>query len=210
MIETVSYDLNQTGGDNKNKTTMIIIVVVVLIALAGGFFFWQKQQTKDSEVKKVMVDDKKEPTSTPSPTAKPIDKSKVKIQILNGTGTPGEAKTAVDALVEAGYKTENITTGNAEEYDHAKTTISAKKGFEDVAGDIEKSLNSSFDTIEIDSQELDADGEFDVVVTTGGKIFEEPTGAPTTKPTLSTSSPTPTTTSTTTTPTPSSSPTPTP
>ena len=107
MIETVSYDLNQTGGGNKNKTMMIVIVVVVLIALAGGYFFWQ-QQSKDAEVKKVMIEDKKEPTSTPSPTAKPIDKEKVLIQVLNGTGTPGEAKTAVDALTKAGYKEENI------------------------------------------------------------------------------------------------------
>lgn len=209
MVETVSYDVNQSGGSKNNKTMMIIIVVVVLATLVGGYFFWQQQQSKNTEEKKAMVEESKEPTPTPSPTKKPIDRKIVKIQVLNGTGTPGQAGTAVKALTDAGYKEENIKTGNAEEYNHTKTTISAKEGFEDAAEDIKKSLEADFDNVEVESTKLDKDSEFDIVVTTGGEIFEEPTGKPTLKPTLSTSSPTPTSTSTTTTPTLSPSPTPT-
>ena len=206
MLDTpISYTPPPQGG-NKNKTWIIVVILLVIGAAVGGYFFLN-QPKKTEETKKV-VEDKSEPTLTPTPTKKPIDREKVKIQVLNGTGTPGQAATAVEALTDAGYVVENIKTGNAEEYDHTKTTISAKKGFEDAAEDIKKALESDFDDIEIESIALDEDSEFDIVVTTGGKIYEEPTGAPTAKPTLSTTSPTPASTTTTLTTSPSPSPTP--
>ena len=127
--------------------------------------------------------------------------------MLNGTGTPGQAGTAVKALEESGYDPDNIKTANAEEFDNTVTTIAAREGFEDIASDINNSLKTVFDKIRIESTQLDADSEFDIIVTTGGKIFEEAT------PTASKDvTPSPTTEATDTTPTPTltSTPTPTP
>lgn len=206
MIDTPLSYTSQPPSGNKSKTWIIVLVIILIAAAVGGYFFLN--QAKKTDETKTVVEEKKTPSATPTPTKKPIDKENIKIQVLNGTGTPGQAGEAVKALTAAGYKEENIKTGNAEEYDHTKTTIEAKKGFVDVAEDIKKSLESTFDNIEIDSSELDADSEFDIVLTTGGKIFEESTGTPAPKPTTSSTSPTPT--SATTTVTPSSSPTPTP
>ena len=195
MQEPIATYQPAQPGSNKNKS--IGIVIIIVIALVGGFLLFR--QSKKTDQTKVAVTE----TITPSPTEKliTVDKKSVKIQVLNGTGTPGQAGSAVELLENAGYNPDNIKTGNTEEFDHTTTTIAAKDGFEDVAKDIEKALKESFDEISIDSTALDADSEFDIVVTTGGKIFEEPTSTPgptsevTTTPTATltpSSTPTPT------------------
>src|SRR5437763_8547251 len=54
----------------------------------------------------------------------------LKIQVQNGTGTPGQAGTAVEAIKKAGYNSDNIKTANATNFNNSSTTISAKAGFE--------------------------------------------------------------------------------
>lgn len=178
----------------KNKALPnIIAVVVLLVAIIGSAFILNK--TKKTEEKKDVIVET--PTATPTPLAK-IDKKTVKIQVQNGTGTPGQAGLVVTALTDAGYVTDNIKTANAEKYDNTITSITAKDNFEQVVSDIKDSLKSTFDKVTVVSPNLDADSEFDIVIVTGGKIFEEAT------PTVSvTSTVTPTSTVTSTpTPTP--------
>ena len=203
MTDPVSPYLNQpVEGKKKNSTVVVVIVIVIIAVLIGSFFIFR--QSGKTEQTKVAVTE----TIKPSPTEKPkIDKKSVKIQVLNGTGTPGQAGDAVEALEDAEYDSDNIKTANAEEFDNSVTTIAVKDGFEDVANDVKDALKTIFDKIEIDSTRLDEDGEFDVVVTTGGKKFVEatptasaitptdseadPTESPTATPT-STLTPTPT------------------
>lgn len=202
MIDTTLPYPNQQEGSKKKKTA-IIVFIVIIAAIFGGMLLLR--QPKKTEQSKTDLIEKKEP----SPTEKPeIDKKSVKIQVLNGTGTPGQAGTAVEILKKTGYNPDNIKTANADEFNNTVTTISAKDGFDDVASDVKDALKTTFDEIKIDSTPLDKDSEFDIVVTTGGKKFEEATPTPTQGPTS-----TPTTEATTTptpTLTPTSSPTPTP
>lgn len=200
MIDTFSSYSNQQGGSKKKNIAVMIGVVVIIAALVGGFLMLQQSKEKDQT--KVTVVEKKEP----SPTEKPkIDRNSVKAQVLNGTGTPGQAGIAVEALKKAGYNPDNIKTANAEDFNNTVTTITAKDGFDDVANDVKDVLKTSFDEIKIDATQLDEGSEFDIVITTGGKKFEEATP---------TNNPSPTTEATDTTPTPTltptSSPTPTP
>ncbi|HSX40122.1 MAG TPA: LytR C-terminal domain-containing protein, partial [Candidatus Saccharimonadales bacterium] len=51
------------------------------------------------------------PKATPTPTPAYTQKSDLKIHVLNGTGTAGQAKVVKDALTSAGYG--NIDTANA-------------------------------------------------------------------------------------------------
>jgi len=203
MIDTTSPYLNQQRGSRKKKTAVIIGVVVLVAAVVGGILM--TRQPKRTDQTEVSVVEKKEP----SPTEKPkIDKKSVKIQVLNGTGTPGQAGIAVEALKKAGYNPDNIKTANAEEFNNTVTTITARAGFEDVASDVKDALKTVFDEINIDPSKLDEKSEFDIIVVTGGKKSEETpttTITPTQNPT-----PSPTSTTTTPTPTPTLSPTPTP
>jgi len=199
MVDPISFNPNQQGSSKKKKTAVMIGIVFVVAALVGGIFMLR--QPKDTGQTKGVVVENKEP----SPTEKPkIDKNSVKVQVLNGTGTPGQAGIVVEALKTAGYNADNIKTANAEEFNNTVTTITAKNGFDDVTNDIKDALKATYDEIKIDSTYLDEDSEFDIVFTTGGEKFEETTPTPIMS---LTESPTPTTTLT---PSPTSSPTPTP
>jgi len=175
----------------KDIKPILVVFGTLLIIIAIGLYFLINRPKKTEEKKETSI---KEVLSTPSPTPTPeIDKSKLKIQVLNGTGTPGQAGDVVKTLEKAGYKTENIKTGNAEKYDNKTTTIKTKKNFTNIADDLKKELKSSFDEIIIKSTNLDENEEFDIIITTGGKIYETPTPATTTTPTPTTTlSPTPT------------------
>jgi hypothetical protein len=201
MADTITPVYTSQPAKRKSKKPLIIIAVIVLIALIAGVAFVLLQPKKQDEKVTTAVKE----TPSPTPTEKPkIDKTTVKIQVTNGTGTPGQAGKAVEALKTAGFSAENIKTGNAKEFDTTVTTISYKAGFEDVATDISDALKPTFDEIKIESSPLDESSDFDIVVVTGGKLYETvaPT-APKTTPTGTSSSPSPTSGSTTSTPAPS-------
>jgi len=160
----------------KSKKPLYAIIIIVLILLIGGFLFMKSRSTSNQAAETVPTE-----TPEPTPTEKPqVDRKTVKIQVQNGTGTPGQASSAVEALTKAGYEADNIKTGNAETYDNKTTTISAKEGFEATAEDIKSALESTFDTIKIDSSPLDSSGDFDIVIVTGGKIFSTTAPSPAT------------------------------
>lgn len=187
----------------KNKLSLIVVIIIVIVAVAGWFYFIKSIANKKEEVIKITPTETQKPTLTPEPT---IEKKTVKIQVLNGTGTPGQAAEAVKLIKEAGYETDNIKTGNADKFDQETTTISFKKGFDKIVDDIKNALKEKFDEIKIETIELDKDSEFDIIVTTGGKIYKEPTSTPSPTTAIQTT----TTPSPTLTPTSTSTPTPTP
>ncbi len=174
-MENIATYPNQPVVGKKKNSSMIIVVIIILVLLAGGFFVF-RQNNKSSKPDVAGVGNQ-EPTATLTPTP-PVDKKTVKIQVLNGTGTPGQAASAVDELKKAGYSADNIKTGNATDDNHSTTTIAAKEGFTGVADDVKTALGSKFDNITVESTLLGSDSEFDVVVTTGGKKYEENTPTP--------------------------------
>ncbi|MFA6081546.1 MAG: LytR C-terminal domain-containing protein [Patescibacteria group bacterium] len=178
------YSNSSPQPKNKKPMTGLIVSLIVLAALIGGFVL-MKQPKKVEEKKDVVVEEK-----GPSPTEKPkIEKSTVKIQVINGTGTPGQAGVVVKALESAGYSADNIKTGNAEKFDNTTTSITARDNFEEIVNNIKSALGPTFEKITVVSPNLGADSEFDIVIVTGGKIFEEATPTPskavTETPTLS-------------------------
>ncbi len=178
-----------TTQPKKNKILPNVVVVAVLLTAIVGSFLILNKSKKDEE-KKPVVTETKEVSPTPRPV---IDKKTVKIQVQNGTGTPGQAGLVVKALTGAGYVSDNIKTGNAEKFDNLTTSITAKENYDEIIKDIEDSLKSTFEKITVVSPNLGSTSEFDVVIVTGGKIFEtaSPTPASSASPTL-TSTPTPT------------------
>lgn len=193
MEEQVSFNPTQQVRGKKNKTPMIVGIVLIVVFLVIGIFMLRKSKKTD-DIKDTVI--KKEEVS---PTEKvKIDKSAVKIQVLNGTGTEGQAGLVVTALKEAGFTADNLKTDNAEDFDHSVTTIVVKETISDLVDSLKDTLKSIFDEIEIETAYLDSDNEFDAIITTGGKKAEEevtPTVSPTddSEPTI-TSTPSPSTT----------------
>ncbi|OQY66231.1 hypothetical protein B6D29_03005 [Microgenomates bacterium UTCPR1] len=202
MQDTIGTFAQKPVGKNNNKFVLIVVLAVIVAAVSAGIYLRQHPQEKKEQVNKI-------PTEAPvvSPTSEPeADKSSVKIEVINGTGKPGQAGDVVKMLIEVGFKQDNIKTGNAEEFDQTSTMIKAKSGFDKTVNDIKKSLEATFDKVRIDSKSLEKDNNFDIIITTGGKIFASPTPVSSSTPTL-TQTPSPTST---TTPTSTATPSPTP
>ena len=136
-----------------------------------------------------------------SSTAKPADKSKVKIQIQNGTGITGEAAFLQTQLKTLGYTT--VTVGNASSQDQTVTTVTfAKSLSSDSVDELTKKLKELYKEVEVKTV---ATSTNDVVIITGLRkgATVKPSATPTLKtsasPTVkasSTPTPTPTPTST--------------
>ena len=192
----------------KKKPPVLAIIIFVVVIVIVIFIFKNRQDKNTQSVNSIT------PTQEAiSPTIVPeVDKQTVKIQVLNGTGTPGQATAVVAELKTAGFNGDNIKTDNASKFDQSSTTIATKAGFSTIADDIKAALNSTFSSIDINPTELGSDSAYDVVITTGGKLYETPTPKITEKvnPTGGpTSTPSPTTNPTNT-PMPTVTPTPTP
>ncbi len=192
MLEGSTSNISYTPTGTKKKPTAVIVavVVIVLLLLGGGIYFFTKGQKKSEPTTDLSTVDTA-PKETPTPE---IDKSSVKVQVLNGTGTEGQAGKASDALKSAGFS--DIKTANASKLGNTKTTIQTKKEFASLTADIKSALDSDFDNVEINEDALTDDSDFDVIITTGGtapatESNESSSSAATTTPTV-TPSPTPT------------------
>lgn len=186
-FETSNSSFSTQPGAKKNRNK-VIIAIIVIVALIAGFLLYRNIAGRQTEKEDTVETSKPTKTATPTPE---LNKDDLKIQILNGTGTEGEATKVADLLKDAGFT--NIETDNADSYDNTTTIISAKSGALEFAEEMKEALSEDFDSITVD-EDLDEDSDFDVVITTGREKTEEdttptPTGAETTE--TPTPSPTP-------------------
>lgn len=114
-------------SDSPNPLLIIIPGIFLLGALLGGIYFYQKGVSKLSSAEPTPGPDYSN-TVTPSPTQTPastqVDLTKYPINVMNGSGTPGQAGTVKDLLTGAGFKVS--AAGNASSYDYTKTVIKVK------------------------------------------------------------------------------------
>lgn len=88
------------------------------------------------------------PSTSPKPTQNPMDKttgldrSKLTVEVLNGSGIAGSAKKAADLLTELGYSISS--TGNADSYEYENTVIEVKSTKSDYLSLLKKDLSGSY------------------------------------------------------------------
>lgn len=110
------------------------------------------------------------PTPTPSPTPPPppapqaVLRTDIKLQVLNGGGTPGSAAKAKKFLEEKGYTVEAI--GNSDSYTHDETEVHVKPGKEAYLELLKSDLAGAY-TIGATSADLPADSPYDARVIVG-------------------------------------------
>jgi len=123
------------GEQNKGggAKTLLIIGILALIGILGYVIY--KSATSDGATPSLTEPTPyqntaapiQEPTPVPSvsPSASPsanVDKTKVKIQVQNGTGITGEAAYLQTLLKGLGYT--NVTVGNSTTQDNTDTEVS--------------------------------------------------------------------------------------
>lgn len=181
-----------------------IIVLLLLVGAAGGWFFIASQKSKEQPTPSPVPFVEPAATEAPEPTATPkaVDKKSIKIQVLNGTGTPGEAAYLQGVLKSLGYS--NITVGNSTQQDVTTTKVVFSTSLsKEVTQEITDKLKETYKSVEIKTSSTDKD--FDIEITTGlrknqtarpastatPKVSGSPTGTP---KATATSTPTPTAT----------------
>ena len=168
-----------------NAGVLIAIIAFIVILVAGVIFFKFKSSGNEvavvpSPTPMVLITESPTPTvsaASPTPTvtgsAKETvtpslsPKQQIKFQVLNGTGTTGDAAYLKTKLTAAGFAT--IDTGNAGETSKsAETKVVYYSTFpQSTKIDLNTLLNDLYATVSASS--LSETGKYDVVVTTGKK-----------------------------------------
>lgn len=111
-------------GNGTNPLFVIVPGIFLLGALLGGIYFYQKGTVggpKPSPTPTETTESTPMPSTTPSST---LDLSKYPINIMNGSGTAGEAGKVKTLLTGGSFSVS--ATGNASSYGFTKTVIKAK------------------------------------------------------------------------------------
>jgi hypothetical protein len=153
----------EVGKTDYKKSSFLpkIMFTVPLILLLSIFIFIMVHQNSNNNSTTLV--ESITPTIAPTPTDKPI--SDFKIQVLNGTGTVGEAGKVTNLLSENNFQVESV--GNAENFNFTQTEIEIKSSVSDnILNLLQESLEADYPTTVLDTNLPDS-SEFDIVITTG-------------------------------------------
>ena len=175
----------------------MIIGVLILVGILG-FVIYKSASNKNDEAinEPTPFENLNNPSdgltvSTPAPSSTPIavDKTKIKIQVQNGTGITGEAAYLQTQLKDLGYT--NISVGNSAQQNLTATQVSFASTLPStVVTEMTAKLNSIYQSVTTITSTSTA---FDIVITTG--LRKGSTPKPSVLPT-STATPTSTPTAT--------------
>ena len=188
----------RSAGGSK---TLLIVGVLILVGILG-FVIYKSASNKNVETlgeptpfENLNTSSPNETVSTPAATAAPVkvDKTKVKIQVQNGTGINGEAAYLQTLLKGLGYTT--VALGNSTKQDLTATQVSfASSLSSEVVTEITAKLNSVYQNV---TTVPSASTAYDVVITTGLRKGATAKPSATPKPSVTpTASPTATPTAT--------------
>ena len=181
------------GEQNKGggAKTLLIIGILALIGILGYVIY--KSATSDGATPSLTEPTPyqntaapiQEPTPVPSvsPSASPsanVDKTKVKIQVQNGTGITGEAAYLQTLLKGLGYT--NVTVGNSTTQDNTDTEVSFSSSVSsDVVNEITTKLNATYQTVKKTNS---TSTSYDVIIVTGLRkgATAKPSATPTATP----------------------------
>lgn len=184
--------VSRSRGNSKTKRYLTILVLIVVLGLgifgATRFLGGAKdsvptitptptetipaEEPTPSEEPEESQTPTKKPTNTPSPkpSVNPLDKtsgldrSKLSIQVLNGSGASGASKKASEYLEGLGYNVVQIS--NAENFNFEKTTIQIKSSDEKYLNLLKSDLSKNY-SIGSTSATLASSSTPDAIVTIG-------------------------------------------
>jgi len=169
---------NPTSQEKKSNGVIkwVIVIIGVIVIVAAGIFFIMRTTDGDADAEPTptagtlnsFATDEPEETPTPEPTAtpEPIDKSEIKIEVLNGTGTPGDAGLVQDLLEDLDF--EDITADNADEQEETDTTLTYSDEIDAATIDeIVAELEETFTSVK--TRKGTIAGDFDIRIVTGEK-----------------------------------------
>lgn len=164
-------ELRSGSGSSKRIISIVLIVLGVLLVSSAVFWYFKAKSNSSPQDNNSGTLATSTPwpvmSPTPQPTATPeaIDYSKYSVQILNGSGTPGEAAKVQTSLISLGFK--KFQTGNAKSFTYKTTQIQNKKDTPaEVMTKIKDTLSKTYD-VEVIATALSASEKNDVIIIIG-------------------------------------------
>lgn len=195
----VSFPKVESSQKSGGGKTILIIGILILVGILG-FVIYKSATSKVSESASsqptpydnfAASDDGAMEEATPEATPVAIDRSKVSIQVLNGTGISGEAAYLQTQLSNLGYT--DIKAANATSQDQKATEVTFSSSLDQgIISEITQKLKSLYQEVTTSNS---GSTTYDVVVITG--LRKGATAKPSSTPApTSTPTPTPTASST--------------
>lgn len=164
----------EAEGKSKNFKIIIAVVGVILIVVIGGWLILGNNSGEGGQPSPTPAESglsnfptpalTQTPTPTPSASAAPVDKTSIKIEVLNGTGVPGEASFLEKELSELGY--EDTTASNADDQSQTETVATYSRELSAVVADeITARLEELYEKVR--TRRATISGGFDLSITTG-------------------------------------------
>lgn len=164
---------DEEGEGGKLVWVLIaVLVAVAVLVVAAVIYFSRTRLDLDSQGQTVVSTPTAEvsPTgaavtmSAPTPTGIKMDVSKLKVQVLNGSGVRGKAAKVAETLENLGFV--EVATGNASKLGFEEMEVSLKSGLAAVKELVMKELDEYGP---YGFKELEESSKFDVVVIVGIK-----------------------------------------
>ena len=156
------------------KIFVIVALILILGAIiGGGVLAYRSIGNKPKVSKPTPTQAAVKPTSTPMPTSTPtpaeISLLDYKIQVLNGSGVAGQAVVVRNLLEKEGAK--EVTTDNADSFDHKDTEVKLKKEAGEKAFTKIKEILADYTVIK--GSVLSKTSSYDIIITIGTKKAKE-------------------------------------
>jgi hypothetical protein len=166
----------------KRKAFIYVILFILIIGaaiFAGNYFLSQKTTSETSPTPTPTPTLEATPTPTVEPSATPSGKvtptptgkitptsstKSLEIEVLNGSGTSGQAGKVATLLKNAGYTV--TSTGNADTFDYTQTVIQIKKSKNQFASQLKTDLSADY-SVDPKIQTLAETADSDAIVIVG-------------------------------------------
>ncbi len=154
-----SSPVSLKSGWSKGGILFFFFLVLLSVAVAvGGYFFLSNMNTQSSSS---ATPTPTVPAATPTPT--PVEKEDLTVEVLNGTGTPGQAG-KIKAIIED-LEYSEVETGNADIEDAEDTSVTfSSRVSKTQQEEVINALEEVFETI---TPKIIDDQEKDIVIITG-------------------------------------------
>lgn len=164
MREEITNDpsgpVRLTSGWSKGGIFFVFFLLLLSVGVAVGGYFVLSNMNLSAQPETEIVETS--PTPTPTPDVS-VPKSELTVEVLNGTGTPGQAGRASTLLEDIDLA--NIETGNADSEDNIVTTVTfSNKVSKVIQDEVVTALKESFTEVK---PSVIPDQEKDIIITTG-------------------------------------------
>lgn len=150
---------------SSSKPLLVIVFFIVLflvIGTLGAYYFWTTKNQSGQLTKKQLISPTSLPPESPTPTAttaasvtpETLEKGKLAIAVLNGSGVGGAARGISATLSKLGYTVKRV--GNADGFAYKDITIKIKKSKESYLPTLKKELEADTEVSKVTTEVTDS------------------------------------------------------